>query len=713
VNAIAIRGGGSALFADVSTATSIGRSLAPVSITNTGDLNVDILTNGGPVTITGAGSITNVTNVRVGSSGQLPLGNILADVSVSTTSGPINLNVDDSSDSGTRTATITTDAQYVRLTGLAPAPATIYSQRANTRNVDVYTGTGAVTVNVLATAGRGLNLHGNSPNTAVFVGNNGNLDGIQNLGISISNRNGDTGVVIDDRNRGGNRTATIDTGTSSDGQYMQVTGLAEATTIYSQLSNRPMDVYTGTGAVRVNVLATCGHGLNLHGNSADTEVFVGNNGRLDGIQSLGITISNPNGGTAVVIDDRNNGRNRTATIDTTTDAQYMQVTSLAPATIYSQLSNRPMDVYTGTGAVRVNVLATCGRSLNLHGNSPNTTVYVGNNGRLDGIQSLGITISNRNGDTRVVIDDRNGGGNRAATIDTITSAGQYMQLTGLAATTTIYTQRNDTQDVNVYTGTGPVTVQVLATFGHGVNLIGNGAGANTLVGTGSANTWNITVNDAGTLSSAAAVASFSGFQNLTGGAADNAFVFRDGQGVSGAITGGNGTNALDYSAYTTNVLVNLQTSTATGIGGGIANIQNVIGGNGGPVGTYNILVGNGGNVLTGGNGRSNLLIAGGSASQLFGGSGGDILIGGTTAYDTEADMASLQAIMAYWTSADDFGTRVNNLTTGNGVPLLDATTAQSNGGGNTLQSGGGLDLIFGSIALDIHNRQDGEVFIEV
>ncbi len=184
------------------------------------------------------------------------------------------------------------------------------------------------------------------------------------------------------------------------------------------------------------------------------------------------------------------------------------------------------------------------------------------------------------------------------------------------------------------------------------------------------------------------------------------------QGVALSLDAGSGTNTLDYTGFAGNVLVDLPLGTATGFSG-ISRIQNVTGASGGAAGSYNILVGNGGNVLTGGNGRSNLLIAGGSASQLFGGNGGDILIGGTTAYDMEANMASLQAIMAYWTGADDFPTRVNNLTTGNGVPLLDATTVKSNGGGNTLQSGGGLDLIFGRMALDIHNKQDGEVFIEV
>src|SRR5258708_34168059 len=118
----------------------------------------------------------------------------------------------------------------MQVSGLAAA--TIYSQRASTRDLDIYTGTGAVTVNVLATWGHSLNLHGNSPNTTVFVGNNGSLAGIQSVGISISNGNGDTGVVIDDRNRGGTQTATIDTGTSNV-QQKQAEGL-RAEAIYSQ-----------------------------------------------------------------------------------------------------------------------------------------------------------------------------------------------------------------------------------------------------------------------------------------------------------------------------------------------------------------------------------------------------------------------------------------------------------------------------------------------
>ncbi len=142
------------------------------------------------------------------------------------------------------------------------------------------------------------------------------------------------------------------------------------------------------------------------------------------------------------------------------------------------------------------------------------------------------------------------------------------------------------------------------------------------------------------------------------------------------------------------VYVNLQTGTATELRGGIANIQNVTGS---PF--SNILVGNGGNVLIGGSGR-NLLIAAGAASRLIGGSGEDILIGGTTAYDQNA--AALAAILAEWTDPNlDYATRVANLLAGNGVPALNATTVQSNGGGNTLIGGPGLDLFFGNLNSDL------------
>src|SRR5262249_44535740 len=158
--------------------------------------------------------------------------------------------------------------------------------------------------------------------------------------------------------------------------------------------------------------------------------------------------------------------------------------------------------------------------------------------------------------------------------------------------------------------------------------VDGGSGNNMLVGPDADNTWAVGGPNAGTLDG---TVTFTDVQNLQGGAGADTFVFADGQGVDGSVDGGGGTNTLDYSAYTGNVLADLQTSQATGVGGLVANIQNVNGGNGPG---YNILVGNGGNVLAGGNARS-LLIAGASAGVLIGGADDDILIGGTTQWDTD------------------------------------------------------------------------------
>ncbi len=146
------------------------------------------------------------------------------------------------------------------------------------------------------------------------------------------------------------------------------------------------------------------------------------------------------------------------------------------------------------------------------------------------------------------------------------------------------------------------------------------------------------------------------------------------------------------------IVVNIPLGTASWLTGGIARIQNVVGSAG-----NDILVGNGGNVLSGSAGRD-LLIAGAYASILNGGDDEDLLIGGTTDYDRNA--AALMAIMAEWARTDaDYATRVANLRNGtNGVPILNATTVYSNGGGNTLNGNAGLDLFFANLDLDALDR---------
>jgi hypothetical protein len=100
-----------------------------------------------------------------------------------------------------------------------------------------------------------------------------------------------------------------------------------------------------------------------------------------------------------------------------------------------------------------------------------------------------------------------------------------------------------------------------------------------------------------------------------------------------------------------------------------------------------------------------------------GGGAGDLLIDGTTAYDADAN-GELEAILAEWTSADDYATRVFNLTHGIGVPLLNASTVFDNGAQNTLvgHPAGGTGQEMNLYYVSAHTSADataGETVINV
>ena len=122
---------------------------------------------------------------------------------------------------------------------------------------------------------------------------------------------------------------------------------------------------------------------------------------------------------------------------------------------------------------------------------------------------------------------------------------------------------------------------------------------------------------------------------IIGGSGNNTFVFADGADFAGIIDGGaGGTNTLDYSAYTSDVTVNLAAGTATGATS-VSNIRNIIGGSGDDTLTGDTAV----NTITGNAGAD--VITGGSASDiLIGGAGDDtyVLIGGTGT-DTITELA--------------------------------------------------------------------------
>jgi hypothetical protein len=272
--------------------------------------------------------------------------------------------------------------------------------------------------------------------------------------------------------------------------------------------------------------------------------------------------------------------------------------------------------------------------------------------------------------------------------------------------------------------------------GYGnITTFKGGSGSNTLTGQNSTSTWSITGNNAGNINSSTFI--FSAFQNLMGGTGRDSFAFSDGKSLSGTLNGGGGGDWLDYSAYMTSVTVNLTTNAATGVDGGvsngISNIQNVHGGNGGnnltgnstPNNTVgNILIGGSGtNTITGGNARS-ILIADAGTSTITAGSdglpgGGDILIGGTTSFDTmtTANQAALASILAEWQSSNSYTLRfqhINGVMSGglNGTNLLHfgttlSDTVKDNGKANVLNGTMGhttaVDWFFGSGQTAINN----------
>jgi Ca2+-binding RTX toxin-like protein len=241
--------------------------------------------------------------------------------------------------------------------------------------------------------------------------------------------------------------------------------------------------------------------------------------------------------------------------------------------------------------------------------------------------------------------------------------------------------------------------EIGGTFSNITNFIGDAE--TTLTGLNANTVWTFTALNTFTFDGF----SFSGIPNVAGGSGDDRFVFDTGGGVSGTIDGGGGTNTMDYTPYVGDITVNLTLGTATGVGQGIRNIENLMGSIG-----DSMLVGNAlANTLIGGTGR-NVIIGGGGADTIVGGGGDNILLGGTTAYDSNA--TALAAIFAEWTRTDlSFEQRVADLNSNappsralNGPYELNMKTVFDDGSADTLTGGGGLDWFFYDNKLDTLNN---------
>ncbi len=162
--------------------------------------------------------------------------------------------------------------------------------------------------------------------------------------------------------------------------------------------------------------------------------------------------------------------------------------------------------------------------------------------------------------------------------------------------------------------TTSVTVDLaggLATGTSGVSNIRNvrgGSAADVLKGDGQANV----------------LTGGGGNDVLTGRAGDDTYRITDGGGTDTIVeVTGEGSDTLDYSLYTSAVVVNLGAGTATATAG-VASIENVTGGAGNDV----IIGDDNPNVLYGGAGNDTIT-GGAGADVLGGGTGANTLTGGT------------------------------------------------------------------------------------
>jgi filamentous hemagglutinin family protein len=231
------------------------------------------------------------------------------------------------------------------------------------------------------------------------------------------------------------------------------------------------------------------------------------------------------------------------------------------------------------------------------------------------------------------------------------------------------------------------------TFNDPVNI----AGGSELIGTDSETTFTITSADAGNVSGFGSPLSFSSIENITGGSANDTFVFTNNATISGTIDGGDGTDTLDYSSNPNPVTVNLASLGGENIEAVIGNTDSTLIGTN-TANTWNITANDAGTV----NGTFSFSdftnLSGGNANDIFqlnngitftgtidGGGGNNTIIAGDTPNTWNLTNSNAGTI-----NGSNF-TAINNLTGGN-----NKDTFSFNDGVNftgTVDGGAGTDTL--------------------
>ena len=253
------------------------------------------------------------------------------------------------------------------------------------------------------------------------------------------------------------------------------------------------------------------------------------------------------------------------------------------------------------------------------------------------------------------------------------------------------------------------------------NMIGGGGTGDMIVANKNV---NFTLSDTGLQTSDGMNVGLSGFTDATlnGGTANNVFTASDWTGTA-RLVGESGTDQL---VVTRDTNMTLRSSSLASVGFGTLRLSsietaNLTGGD-----SDNILNANsftlGSVTLQGGLGND-VLIGGSKADSLIGGSGRDLLIGGRGAdtlggdadddiliggkYSSAGSPAALNAIMAEWTSANSYATRVANLSNGggaNGTTKLNSASVQNDSSA--------VDRLTGGSETDWFFQSAGDVLVD-
>jgi hypothetical protein len=651
--------------------------LAPTTL-NTGgghnQVNVEATDAGAPLTIQGHGG----TDTVIVSSN--PAGGNVADIRgtviVRNTTASTTLTVDDSAGNPFFPKTVT--LSDTALLGLAPA-AIFYQANGLSAfdSLNVNLGGYAATLTVTNTpATTDLGLSGKGPYRVNVEGLTGFLQ-IAPHGLA---QTGQTTVVVGSSPTGSGGTLANIKGTLA---FLDLAGAS-----FTQQSTVIVDDSGDTVARTVNMTASGGFGSN---NGQITGLAPAANIRfINDINDVNLIVNGGSGGNTFNVANTEFPLLRT-TINGGKGGDTFNVTD----------TDTPLTINTGTGTNHVNVRGTAG-ALAVQGHGGSDTVTIGSlapalGGTLTNLLGA-VTVSNTTNSTALIVDDSGDPIFRAVTI-----AANSIQFSGSAPINFL----GGVKSVDVFGGKGGDLFTLVSPSGTTPVTLHGGPASNFLVSGSGFNTFTLTGKNAGTLHNVA----FKNVQNLRGGVTSgfNVFAFAPGGSLDGSIIGLGGISELNYQALATPVVANFKLNTATGVGGGVFNVRDAIGGSG-----TNLFVGNGNNFFLGGSGRS-ILISGPGPGTLVAGSGEAILIGGNTNWDT--NVVALTKIMAEWSRSIPYAQRVFHLMFGGGFNdpfLLNTGTVHSNFARDVLTTGAGLDFVFFD-GLDTltHPPRPGEAFVKV